>query len=194
MTTRDNAHHRKGQARSVVFRPRKVALPPPRAPPSHHQKLALGTPANSRGDVSGDRDVQGSEGVAPDDGAVEKREWQREQLVALKPGHHVGPYRLQVRGLSRTHFVFSLLSSWPEGVPSSKMHLRKRRRIFFVFAARGGAREICRGRGGAIFFRCRGGRIWNASRRHACYSTLFREPVRLNNSQINEGAQNPPAR
>lgn len=70
------------------------------------QKLVLGAASDSRsgaagnddgggvgGDEDGDRTRDSSSST---DAAVEKREWNGEQLVGLKPGHHVGPYRLQV--------------------------------------------------------------------------------------------------
>lgn len=67
------------------------------------KKLVLGMAANScnaaaddaaddRGSGHGDRGRNSNS----EEAAVEKKEWGREQLVALEPGHHIGPYRLQV--------------------------------------------------------------------------------------------------
>jgi len=68
------------------------------------QKLILGMAGDScgahpsakdngggAGEGGGDRETGGAEA------ALEKREWEGDrQGGALKPGHHIGPYRLQV--------------------------------------------------------------------------------------------------
>lgn len=68
------------------------------------RKLVIGMAANSRSShaaaddrASDDDDSNSNSNSCSQEAAVEKREWSGEQLVALKPGHHIGPYRLQVR-------------------------------------------------------------------------------------------------
>lgn len=70
------------------------------------QKLALATPSSSGADAGGGGDREGSSNnnnadAAVDniaaDAAVESLAPDGEQLVSLKPGDHIGPYRLQVR-------------------------------------------------------------------------------------------------
>lgn len=70
------------------------------------QKLALATPDSSGADAGGVGDREGNSNTnnadaAVDniaaDAAVESLAPDGEQLVSLKPGDHIGPYRLQVR-------------------------------------------------------------------------------------------------
>lgn len=82
------------------------------------QKLVLEMAANSCSPTAADGRAKNDDDRGRDhcnsnsnscseEAAVEKREWSGEQLVALKPGHHIGPYRLQVRLFQPQHTCYS---------------------------------------------------------------------------------------